>query len=191
MVCQQSSIQISNHPFLDSENHPNFRSTAYTLVGCTILHGRHIDVDVVRILSFSNEVECMLWVPPYHEVFTISKPCFEELIIKFNATYEFHGTYIAFKLRGTLCKLTMPKFGVALRLWTVDEQTTDIYTTVVQDFTKDISVYWMNVSRDGAPFVQFKAKDIELISVLWYLYAIIAYTSTGRLDSQIVYHLIE
>lgn len=81
---------------------------------------------------------------------------------------------------------TMQEFGVALGLWTVEEQTTNVYVTVVRDFTKDVLVYWMHISRDNTPFVQFKAEGTDLIPVLRYLHAIIAYTITGRSDSQTV-----
>lgn len=83
-------------------------------------------------------------------------------------------------------RLMMQEFGVALGLWTLEDQSTDVYTTTVRDFTKDISVYQMHISRDGAPFVQFKAKGTGLIPVLRYLHAIVAYTITGRSYSQMV-----
>lgn len=44
----------------------------------------------------------------------------------------------------------------------------------------------MYISRNDAPFVQFKANGAGLIPVLWYLHAIIAYTITGRSDRQTV-----
>lgn len=49
--------------------------------------------------------------------------------------------------RHTLQAHTMLEFEIALGLWTVDEQTSVIYTTVICDFTVDISVYWMHSSE--------------------------------------------
>lgn len=56
MVHQQSSIEMSNHPFLDFTTNPNFESRVYALIGWTILYGQRIDMDVVRILGFWNEI---------------------------------------------------------------------------------------------------------------------------------------
>lgn len=60
-----------------------------------------------------------------------------------------------------------------------------------ETFTKDISVYWMHIARDGTLFIQFKAKGTVLIPVLRYIHAIIAYTITGRLDSKTVVNAID
>lgn len=79
-----------------------------------------------------------------------------------------------------MCHLTMQEFRVALGLWTVEEQSTNVYATTVHNFTEDISVYWMHITKDGVLFVQFKAKGTELILFLRYLHAIIAYTITGH-----------
>lgn len=56
-------------------------------------------------------------VPPYHRVFMILEPCYEELITEFYASLEFYDTYVTFQLGGELNWLTMPKFRVALGLW--------------------------------------------------------------------------
>lgn len=47
-------------------------------------------------------------------------------------------------------------------------------------------MYWLHISRDGTPFIQFKAKDNKLLLVLRYFHAILAYTITYRSDSQAV-----
>lgn len=67
--------------------------------------------------------------------------------MEFYATFEFCGSYVSFQLDDILCKLTMLEFEIALGLWTVDEQTSVIYTTVICYFTVDISVYWMHNSE--------------------------------------------
>lgn len=43
MARQQSTIGVSNHPFLEFFEYPNFCSKAYGLIGRSILHGCRID----------------------------------------------------------------------------------------------------------------------------------------------------
>lgn len=80
-----------------------------------------------------------------------------ELITEFYALFEFHDTHVMFQLGEVMRRLIMPDFGVPLSLWTVEEQTIDIYATTVRDFTED-----------GAPFIQFKVKGTDLIPILHY-----------------------
>lgn len=96
---------MSNHPFLVFHSHPEYGSRTYTLVGQTILHGLRIDMDVVRLLGFTNEVEQILSILPYYRVFTIDELCFEELITEYYASFEFHGTNMM--LGGAMNRLMM------------------------------------------------------------------------------------
>lgn len=142
MASQQSSIEMSNYPFLDFSSNPDYGSYAYALVGQIILYGRYIDIDVVRLLGFVDEIERILSILSSHHIFTIDEPCYEELIKEFYASFEFHGSYVVFQLGGVMHQMKkMPEFGVILGLWTVEVKMSDIYTTDVQDFTEDISVY--------------------------------------------------
>lgn len=103
-------------------------------------------MDVVRLLGSTDEVERMLSILPYHWVFTIDEPCLEELITEFYASFKFYGSDVMFQLRGVICRLMMQEFRVALELWTMKEQSTDVYAIAVRYFTEDISVYWMHIS---------------------------------------------
>lgn len=143
-------------------------------------------MDVIHILGFSDEIECMLSVPPYHRVFMFTEPCYEELITEFYALFEFHYTYVAFQLGVELHRLTMPEFGVALGLWTTEEQMTDVYTTAFLRFYGGyLGLLDAHIPR-RCTFLTVQGEGTRLIPVLRYLHTIIAYTITGRLDSQIV-----
>lgn len=84
---QHSVIELSNYLFLAFDSHPKYRSRAYALVSRTILHKRYIDMDVVRLLGSTDEIERIFSILPYHRVFTIDEPCFEELITEFYASF--------------------------------------------------------------------------------------------------------
>lgn len=83
-------------------------------------------MDVIRFHRFADEIERMLSILPYHRVFMIDEPCYEELITEFNTSFEFHDSHVLFQLEGVMCRMTMPEFGIALRFWTVEEQMIDV-----------------------------------------------------------------
>lgn len=72
----------------------------------------------------------MLSILPYR-VFTVNEPCYGELITEFYASFEFHGSHTMFQLRGMMHRLTMQEFTVALGLWIIEEQSTDVYATAI------------------------------------------------------------
>lgn len=136
MARQHSVIDISGHSFLSFIDHSNFVSCAYTLIGRTILHGRRIHLESVRLLGFADEIGRILSRPSYQRVFTIDNPCYEELITEFYAFFEFHGNNVMLQLGGVMRRLTMQEFGIALTLWMIEEQTTNFYITIICDFTR-------------------------------------------------------
>lgn len=83
MAHQQSTIIVSNHPFLEFSEYPNLGNKAYGLVGRTILHGRCVDPAAIEHLGITNEFERMLNVLPYRWVFTLTELCYMEIITKF------------------------------------------------------------------------------------------------------------
>lgn len=157
---------MSNHPFLDFATNLNFGSHAYALVGRTILYGWCINIDVVRILGFSDEIERMLFVPPLPSCFRNCRA------VLGGANHE------------VLCFVWVPRHlrSFSTRRWAtlIDDAKVRSGAWIVDargandkhlhhnclSFTKDISMYLMHISRDGAPFVQFKAKGTGLIPVL-------------------------
>lgn len=64
--------------------------------GCTILYEHHIGMDVIRFHRFADEIDRMLSILPYHRVFMIDEPCYEELITEFNTSFEFHDSHVLF-----------------------------------------------------------------------------------------------
>lgn len=66
-----------------------------------VLDGRQI-AQIDALLGFSAEVERILNTLPCRPVFTAIELCFEELITEFNASFEFHGSYVSFQFGGIL-----------------------------------------------------------------------------------------
>lgn len=54
----------------------------------------------MHLVGFTTEVERMLNGLLYRLIFTITKPCYKEIITECYALFEFHGTYITFMLQG-------------------------------------------------------------------------------------------
>lgn len=67
------------------------------------------------------------------------------------ASFEFHRTYVVFQLGGMMRRLSIRE---ALELWKEEEQNTNVFVTILRDFSEDVSVYWSHISRDGSPFIQ-------------------------------------
>lgn len=87
-------------------------------------------MDSIRLLGYADEIEHTLFIPPYHRVFTIDESCFEELITKFYASFEFYRNDVMFQLGGEMRRLMMQEFEVALGLWIVEFFGTSLQTSL-------------------------------------------------------------